>query len=59
MRKLRADALKTATDYQMKQLGLGHILDLSIDKAEIRQKSIDLLHKYIEIWMRRFLILVK
>lgn len=47
MRKLRADALKTATDYQMKQLGLGHILDLSIDKAEIRQKSIDLLHKYI------------
>lgn len=47
MRKLRADALKTATDYQIKQLGLGHILDLSIDKAEIRQKSIDLLHKYI------------
>lgn len=47
MRKLRADALKTATDYQIKQLGLGHILDLSIDKAEISQKSIDLLHKYI------------
>ena len=47
MRKLRADALKTATDYQIKHLGLGHILDLSIDKAEIRQKSIDLLHKYI------------
>lgn len=47
MRKLRADALKTATDYQIKQLRLGHILDLSIDKAEIRQKSIDLLHKYI------------
>lgn len=47
MRKLRADALKTATDYQIKQLGLGHILDLSTDKAEISQKSIDLLHKYI------------
>lgn len=47
MRKLRADALKTATDYQIKQLGLGHILDLSTDKAEINQKSIDLLHKYI------------
>lgn len=47
MRKLRADALKTATDYQIKQLGLGHILDLSTDKAEIRQKSINLLHKYI------------
>ena len=40
MRKLRADALKTATDYQIKQLGLGHILDLSTDKAEISQKSI-------------------
>lgn len=39
MRKLRADALKTATDYQIKQLGLGHILDLSTDKAEIRQKG--------------------
>ena len=48
MRKLRAEALKTATDYQIKQLGLGHILELSTDKAEIRQKSIDLLHKYIE-----------
>ena len=47
MRKLRADALKTATDYQIKQLGLGHILELSTDKAEISQKSIDLLHKYI------------
>lgn len=47
MRKLRADALKTATDYQIKQLGLGHILDLSTDKNEISQKSIDLLHKYI------------
>lgn len=47
MRKLRADALKTAADYQIKQLGLGHILDLSTDKAEISQKSIDLLHKYI------------
>lgn len=47
MRKLRADALKAATDYQIKQLGLGHILDLSTDKDEIRQKSIDLLHKYI------------
>ena len=47
MRKLRADALKTATDYQIKQLGLGHILDLSTNKAEISQKSIDLLHKYI------------
>ena len=47
MRKLRADALKTATDYQIKQLGLGHILDLSTNKDEIRQKSIDLLHKYI------------
>lgn len=47
MRKLRAEALKTATDYQIKQLGLGHILDLSTDKAEISQKSIDLLHKYI------------
>lgn len=47
MRKLRADALKTATDYQIKQLGLGHILDLSNNKAEISQKSIDLLHKYI------------
>lgn len=47
MRKLRADALKTATDYQIKQLGLGHILDLNTDKAEIRQKSINLLHKYI------------
>ena len=47
MRKLRAAALKTATDYQIKQLGLGHILDLSTDKAEISQKSIDLLHKYI------------
>ena len=48
MRKLRADALKTATDYQIKQLGLGHILDLSIDKDEISQKSIDLLYKYID-----------
>jgi predicted Fe-Mo cluster-binding NifX family protein len=47
MRKLRSDALKKATDYQIKQLGLGQILDLSADKAEIRQKSIDLLHKYI------------
>ena len=47
MRKLRADALKTATDYQIKQLGLGHILELSTDKAAISQKSIDLLHKYI------------
>ena len=47
MRKLRADALKTATDYQIKQLGLGHILNLSTNKAEISQKSIDLLHKYI------------
>ena len=47
MRKLRADALKTATDYQIKQLGLGHILELSTDKDEISQKSIDLLHKYI------------
>lgn len=47
MRKLRADALKTATDYQIKQLGLGHILELSTDKAEISRKSIDLLHKYI------------
>lgn len=47
MRKLRADALKTATDYQIEQLGLGHILNLSTDKAEISQKSIDLLHKYI------------
>lgn len=47
MRKLRADALKTAADYQIKQLGLGHILDLSTDKPEISQKSIDLLHKYI------------
>lgn len=47
MRKLRADALKTATDYQIKQLGLGHILELSTDKAAISQNSIDLLHKYI------------
>lgn len=47
MRNLRADALKTATDYQIKQLGLGHILELSTNKAEIRQKSIGLLHKYI------------
>lgn len=47
MRKLRADALKSATDYQIKQLGLGHILELSTGKAEIGQKSIDLLHKYI------------
>lgn len=47
MRKIRAEALKTAADYQIKQLGLGHILDLSTDKAEIGQKSIDLLHKYI------------
>ena len=47
MRKLRADALKTATDYQIKQLGLGHILELSTDKDAISQKSIDLLHKYI------------
>lgn len=47
MRNLRAEALRTATDYQIKQLGLEHILDLSIDKAEISQKSIDLLHKYI------------
>lgn len=47
MRKLRADALKTATDYQIKQLGLGHILNIGIDKAEISQKSIDLLYKYI------------
>ena len=29
MRKIRAEALKTAADYQIKQLGLGHILDLS------------------------------
>lgn len=47
MRTLRADALKTATDYQIKQLGLGHILELSTNKAEIRQKSVGLLHKYI------------
>ena len=47
MRKLRADALKSATDHQIKQLGLGHILELSTDKDEISQKSIDLLHKYI------------
>ena len=48
MRKLKADALKTATGYQIKQLGLEHILDFNTDKAEMRQKSIDLLHKYIE-----------
>lgn len=47
MRNLRKDALKTATDYQIKQLGLGHILNLGINKAEISQKSIDLLYKYI------------
>lgn len=47
MRKLRADALKIATTYQIKQLGLGNILDLSSDKVEIRKKSIELLHKYI------------
>ena len=47
MRKLRADALKSATDYQIEQLGLGHILEISTDKDEIRQKSIDLLHQYI------------
>lgn len=47
MRKLRAEALKTATGYQIKQLGLGHILNLSINKTEISQKSINLLHKYI------------
>ena len=33
MRKLRADALKIATTYQIKQLGLGNILDLSSDKV--------------------------
>lgn len=47
MRKLRAEALKTTTAYQIKQLGLGHILELSTNKNEITQKSIDLLHKYI------------
>lgn len=47
IRKLRAEALKTATDYQIEQLGLGYILNLSNDKAEISQKSIDLLDKYI------------
>ena len=47
IRKRRADALKSVTEYQIKQLGLGHILELSTNKAEIRQKSIALLHKYI------------
>ena len=47
IRKLRTEALKTATDYQIEQLGLGYILNLSNDKAEISQKSIDLFDKYI------------
>lgn len=47
IRKLRTEALKTATDYQIEQLGLGYILNLRNDKAEISQKSIDLLDKYI------------
>lgn len=48
MRQMRSDAIKNVSEYQIKELGLGRILDISIDKAEIKQKSIDLLHNYIE-----------
>lgn len=48
VRTLRSDALKTATKHQIENLGLERILDINIDRDEIKQRSINLLHKYIE-----------
>ena len=48
MRKMRNDALKEATEYQIEQIGLGHILEIVKNKDEIREKSVNLLRKYIK-----------
>lgn len=47
IRRLRTESLKTVSEYQIKQIGLNHVLEL-VNKDEIKKKSIDLLHKYIE-----------
>ena len=48
IKKLKKDALKATSNYQIKQLGLEDNLKLSVEKAEIMQKSINLLCEYIE-----------
>ena len=48
IKKLKKDALKATSNYQIKQLGLEDNLKLSVEKAEIMQKSIDSLCEYIK-----------
>lgn len=45
--KLKKDALKYTSSYQIEGLGMGGIMNTTFDVSEIRQKSIALLRKYI------------
>lgn len=45
--KLKKDALKNTSSYQIEGLGMGGIMNTTFDVSEMRQKSIDLLRKYI------------